>query len=239
MKNENDNENLISHLEALRETLLKCFISLGVVLPFMLYIAPRALNYFIKILIKDNDIQLNFFSPAEVFILQIKIAILMDFIVCFPYIAKKIWNFILPALYDNEKKFIKSTVFLSSSLFIFGVLFCLFLILPLIINFGMSFSNGNIHALFGISNVINLSLWLCLAFGIMFQMPLIANCLINLGIISYESLSNKRPYVVVILLILAAVLTPPDIVSQLLLFIPTYTLFEAGLLFSKKKVKND
>lgn len=230
-----DNETLISHLEALRETLLKCFISLGVVLPFTLFLAPKALDYLIKILIGNNNVTFNFFSPTEVFILQIKMAVVIDLVICFPYMAKKIWDFILPALYDNERKFIKSIVLISSTLFVCGVLFCLFLILPLIINFGMSFATGQIQAVFGISNVINLSLWLAVVFGLMFQMPLVTHSLIKSGIVDYETIADKRPYVVVGLLILAAVLTPPDVVSQVMLFIPTYALFELGLLFSRGK----
>ncbi|MBQ2644200.1 twin-arginine translocase subunit TatC [bacterium] len=89
-------------------------------------------------------------------------------------------------------------------------------------------------AVFGISNVINLSIGLALTFGLMFQVPLVTHFLIKFNIISYESIKSKRPYVIVILLVFAALLTPPDIVSQLFLFLPTYILFEAGLLFSKK-----
>lgn len=237
MENNQDNESLISHLEALRETLLKCLISFCIVLPFALFISPKALNYLIKILIGSHNITLNYFSPTEVFLLQIKMAVVIDLIISFPYIAKKIWNFILPALYEHEKKFIKSIVFTSSTLFISGVLFCIFFILPLIINFGISFANSNIQAVFGISNVINLSLWLAVVFGLMFQMPLITYSLIKWDIIDYSTIADKRPYVIVGLLTISAILTPPDVVSQVMLFIPTYGLFELGLLFSKKNNK--
>lgn len=231
---ENDNETLISHLEALRKTLLKCFISIGIILPFAFLISPKVLQFLIKILIGNNNIVFNFFSPVEVFIIQIKLALVIDIVICFPYIAKNLWDFILPALYDNEKKFIKSIVLYSSILFILGVAFCIFTILPLIINFGMSFSQGNIQAVFGISNVISLSLWLSVVFGLMFQTPLIVHSLIKSGIVDYKTIADKRRYVVIILLICAAVLTPPDIVSQVMLFIPAYLLFELGLLFSKR-----
>lgn len=103
----------------------------------------------------------------------------------------------------------------------------------------MSLATGNIQAVFGISNVMNLSLWLTIVFGLMFQMPLITYSLIKSGIIDYSTIADKRPYVVVILLILAAILTPPDVVSQVMLFIPTYALFELGLLFSKIRGKNE
>ncbi len=159
----------------------------------------------------------------------------MSIILAFPYILKQMWNFILPALYENERKFIKKIIILSSLLFALGVIFCICLILPLVINFAMSFADDNIRAMFGVSNIINLALWLGFAFGLMFQIPLITHLLIKWDILSYESISSKRPYVVVIILTIAALLTPPDIISQILLFLPTYLLFELGLIFSKGK----
>ena len=153
--------------------------------------------------------------------------------------AKKIWNFLLPALYDKEKMFIKSIVFSSSILFIFGVLFCIFLILPQLINFGMSFATQNINAVFGISNIVTISLWLSVVFGFMFQFPLITYSLIKSEIVSYDVIANKRPYVVAMLLIIAAILTPPDVISQVMLFVPTYLLFEIGLFFSKNICKKN
>lgn len=232
---EDKDASLINHLEELRNTLIKCFYAIGIVLPFAFWISPKVLNFLIRILIGNNDITLNYFAPTEVFILQIKLAFLLDIIVCFPYISKKIWDFILPALYEKEKKFIKSTVLTSFILFVTGVSFCILVILPLIINFGMSFAGDNIHAMFGISNIVSLALWLGFTFGLMFQVPIIVHYLIKWDILSYKMVSSKRPYVVVILLIGSALLTPPDIISQIFLFAPTYLLFEFGLLFSKSK----
>ena len=235
MTNQDNDESLIAHLEALRETLLKCLIVLGLVFPFMLFAAPKVLECLTDIIISDSNVTLNYFSPAEVFIIQIKTAAVLDLIVCFPYIAKKIWDFILPALYENERKFIKTTVLTSTTLFVSGVLFCIFFILPLIIKFGMSFSSSNIKAVFGISNIINLSLWMSISFGLMFQLPLITYSLIKSEIIPYESISDKRSYVIVGILIMAGILTPPDVVSQILLALPTYMLFELGLFFARRK----
>lgn len=236
---EDKDESIISHIEAFREMLLKCIKAVGILLIPMLLVAPKCLDIFIKLILRGNNIALNYFSPAEVFIIQIKFALVLDIIICFPYIAKQVWNFCVPALYDHERKFIKSIVFTSSALFILGSMFCLFVILPLIINFGMSFSTSNIQAVLGISNVVNLSLWLILSFGIMFQLPLITHALIKSEIVSYDTIKNSRPYVVVGLLIIAGILTPPDVVSQIMLFTPTYLLFELGLLFSRSKKKNE
>ena len=235
MTNQDNDESLIAHLEALRETILKCLLVLGLVFPFMLFASPKVLEWLTGIIISDSNISLNYFSPAEVFLIQIKTAAVLDLVVCFPYIAKKIWDFILPALYENERKFIKTTVLTSSFLFILGVLFCIFFILPLIIKFGMSFSSSNIKAVFGISNIINLSLWMSISFGLMFQLPLITYSLIKSDIIPYDSISDKRSYVIVGILIIAGILTPPDVVSQILLALPTYMLFEIGLFFARRK----
>ncbi len=239
MAEEEKDESLITHLEALRKTILKCLYSVAIVLPFAFYFSPKILNLFIKLLLRGNNITLNFFSPAEVFIIQIKLGVLISIIVCFPYIIKQLWDFILPALYDNERKFLKSLVIISSLLFCLGVIFCVFIILPLIINFGLSFQAENIQAVFRISEVINLALWLSLAFGLMFQLPVITFYLIKSGLVEYNSIANKRPYVVVGLLIIAGILTPPDIVSQVMLALPSYLLFEGGLLFAKLNGKKD
>ena len=105
----------------------------------------------------------------------------------------------------------------------------------MIIKFGLSFSSSNIKAVFGISNIINLSLWMSISFGLMFQLPLITYSLIKSDIIPYESISDKRSYVIVGILIMAGILTPPDVVSQILLALPTYMLFELGLFFARRK----
>lgn len=126
---------------------------------------------------------------------------------------------------------------ISSGLFIIGILFCLFFILPLLINFGISFATPDIQAVFGISNVITMALWLSIVFGLMFQFPLITYALIRSDIASYTTVCQKRPYVFVGILIVAALLTPPDVVSQLMLTTPTYLLFEAGLFFAKIRGK--
>ena len=230
---EDSGESLISHLEALRETLLKCIISLCIVLPVSLWLAPKFLNWFIDILTGGSRVAFNFFSPMEVFLIQLKTAFVLDVVICFPYIAKKIWDFILPALYEHEKIFIKKIVFASTGLFAAGAAFCLFILMPLVVKFGMSFSTPNLNPVFGLSNIIGLSLVMALAFGVMFQIPLITIALIRAGIVSYDTVSNLRPYIIVVILILAAIFTPPDVVSQLMLGIPTYLLFEAGLFFAK------
>ena len=228
------NKALLVHLEALRSTLIKCLSALGICFLPCFFVAPYVLDILCIFIKRKIDLPLNFFAPMEVFILQIKLAFMLDALICFPYMAKKIWNFLLPALYAHERKFIGSLVFASSILFIAGVSFCLLFILPLIMQFALSFATNNLKPMFGIAHVCSLCFGLSIVFGIVFQFPLIVCALIHSNIITYQTLKNKRPYVFVGILILSAFLTPPDIVSQVLLALPSYALFELGLLFSHR-----
>ena len=234
---EDKDESLIQHLEALRSMLIHCFVALAVGLVPMFLLAPYCMDGLIAIMIGNNEVSLNYFSPMEVFILQIKIAVVLDLVICFPYIARQLWKFVLPALYDNERRFVRSIVLSSTLLFVLGAAFCIFFILPLIINFGVSFATGNIQATLGVSNIISLALWLAVVFGLMFQFPLITYSLIRSGIASYGAVKAKRPYILIGILIIAALLTPPDVVSQIMLATPTYLLFEAGLYCARKRDK--
>lgn len=225
---------LISHLEALRSVLIKSFIALGIGLVPMFILAPYALDLLSQRIIEESHVTLHYFSPMEVFILQLKLAALFDILLCFPFIAFQIWHFILPALYDKERKFIRSIVCLSSVLFVLGVIFCLIVCFPLIVQFGVSFSSATIQPVFSVSNIVSLAIWLSLSFGCMFQLPLITFSLIKSGIVSYDAVARKRPYVLVGILVIAALLTPPDIISQVILACPTYILFESGLFCARK-----
>lgn len=227
-------ETVIQHLEAFRQMLLKCLSALAIGIIPMFFAAPYAMDMIMAVIMGQNEVVLNYFAPMEVFILQIKTALVLDIVLCFPYLAKQIWNFVVPALYEHERQFIRSIILSSSGLFVIGVLFCLFLILPMVIRFGLSFVSDHLQPLFGIGNILSLTLWLSVVFGVMFQFPLITYALIRTHIVSYDTVKTKRAYVFVGILILSAFLTPPDIVSQLMLTFPTYGLFELGLFCGKK-----
>ena len=238
MSSKQDQEaTLISHLEALRRALLRSIVALAIGIVPLFLVSPYVLDWFCKQIALQGGVTLHYFSPMEVFLLQLKISALLDCVLFSPYIAWIAWNmwqFVLPALYDNEKRFIRSIVALTSMLFIAGVAFCLIVCFPLIVQFGMSFASTTLQPVFNISNLVTLALWLSLAFGCMFQFPLVTYALIRAGIVSYETVCSKRPYVVVAILLFAALLTPPDIISQLLLGAPTYLLFETGLLAARR-----
>jgi sec-independent protein translocase protein TatC len=225
---------LISHLEALRRALIRSLVALAVGIVPLFLVSPYVLDWFCEQIKLQGGISLHYFSPMEVFLLQLKISALLDCVLFSPYIAWNIWQFVLPALYEKEKRFVRSIVGLTSFLFVAGVAFCLLVCFPLIVEFGMSFAGESLTPVFGVSNLVSLALWLSLAFGCMFQFPLVTYALIRGGIVSYETVCDKRPYVVVGILAVAALLTPPDVVSQLILGAPTYLLFEAGLFAARR-----
>jgi len=225
---------LVSHLEALRRALLRSFAFLGIGIVPLFLASPYVLDWFCRQLTLQGIATLHYFSPMEVFVLQLKIAALLDCVVCSPAIAWNFWQFVLPALYDRERRFVRSIACLTSALFVAGVAFCLVVCFPLVVRFGMSFAGDTLQPVFGVSNLVSLALWISLAFGCMFQFPLVTYALVRAGVVSYETVCNKRPYVLVGILLLAALLTPPDIVSQLILGVPSYALFEVGLLAARR-----
>ncbi len=230
-----EEQNLLFHLKALRQVLLKCLTALAFGLIPMFGLAPFSLKAFISFLTQNTALTLNYFTPMEVFILELKLAALLDVAICFPYLARQIWLFVAPALYENERRLALRLIASGSFLFMFGLGFGLFGMMPLLMRFGLSFGYSTLQPMFGVGNIISLSLHISFIFGLMFQFPLITFALIKNGILTAQAVKNKRPYMVVTILVLSALLTPPDIISQLMLFVPTYALFEAGLFFATRK----
>ena len=222
-------QTFIQHLEALRSMLIHSVAAVAVLTPAGFYLAPKFIDFLIKNSLPQGIAKLHYFSPMEVFVIQLKAGLVIAFVLAFPYVVLQVRKFILPALYEHERKFLGLLVVLATGLFVFGAVFCVFVIMPLIMNFSAAFATSQLEATLGLSSFINLSAGLMLAFGLMFQIPLAVLTGIKFGLVSVDMLKNARPYIIVGILILAAIFTPPDIVSQLMLGVPTWLLFEAGV----------
>ena len=227
-------EPLVVHLEALRKTLIACIVATGVLLPFSYWASPYVIDFLIKQCIPENVGSLHYFAPMEVFWTQLNLSLILAMFLAYPWNMWQIWKFLLPALYKEEIKALKFWLISSSVLFICGVAFCVYFIMPIIMGFSGSFSTDGIKPIIGLQNFLGLAGWLMLAFGLMFQAPIIVLLAVRFGLTTSEALREKRPYVIVAILFLAALLTPPDVVSQLLLGIPTWLLFEVGLVIASK-----
>jgi sec-independent protein translocase protein TatC len=226
-------QSFLDHLEELRRTLFKCLAAVSVLYLPAFFASPHVMQGIISWAAPPQMDGFNYFAPLEVFILRLKLALVLALATSFPYCLWQVWRFLLPALYDNERKVLKWWVLASSLLFIFGTVFCFAFILPLVMNFSLSFASDVIKPVIGLGHFLTLSGWLMLAFGVMFQFPLAVMLGVRFGFVKKSFLQDKRPYVLVLILIISAFLTPPDVISQLMLAAPTYLLFEFGLLFSK------
>ncbi|WPR71584.1 twin-arginine translocase subunit TatC [Flavobacterium sp. NG2] len=161
------------------------------------------------------------------------ICILAGFILAFPYILWEIWKFIGPALYENEKKNAKIFIFFSSLLFFLGVLFGYFVIIPMSVNFVATFTVSDVVLnQFTLNSYIGMVKTSVIAGGLFFELPIIIYFLTKLGLVTPNFLRNYRKYAIVLVLIVAAIVTPPDVVSQTIVAIPMLLIYEASIFLS-------
>ncbi|GAV19216.1 sec-independent protein translocase protein TatC [Mariprofundus micogutta] len=178
---------------------------------------------------------LVFLNAPDVFFTYLKIALVLSLFVTAPVTLYQFWAFVAPGLYSHEREAFVAYFFGSLALLLAGGAFAFYVVFPLVFEFFLSFSTDTIQAMPAVKEYLSLTLKLLFAFGISFQIPIIIMLLIRLGIANVESLTDKRRYVIVWTFVFAAILTPPDIISQVLLGIPMLLLYEAGLLMARMK----
>jgi sec-independent protein translocase protein TatC len=163
----------------------------------------------------------------------VKIAVMMAFLIVLPYVLYQAWAFVAPGLYSHEKKLVLPLVIASTLLFIMGIAFCYFFVFGVVFSFVNRIAPKSISVAPDIEQYLNFVLTMFLAFGVTFEVPIAVVLLARMGIVTIEQLKGARPYFVVGAFIIAAVVTPPDVVSQLLLAIPMCLLYELGLIAAK------
>jgi len=176
---------------------------------------------------------------AEQFLLSIKVAFLLGFAVAFPYIFWEIWRFIKPGLYKNEKSAARGIVFYCSFLFTLGILFGYFIIAPFAISFlgNYSLSSQIDIQSTSISSYTNYIFLFCIPTGIVFQLPIFVYFFSRIGLLTPEFMRKYRKHAIILILLLAAVITPPDVVTQFLIGIPLFFLYEISIYISKRTNK--
>jgi len=226
---------LINHLIELRTRLLRSVV--GILLVF------ASLYYFSNDLYLIVSEPLRAFLPegssmiatdvASPFFTPFKLTLMTSVFIAMPYVLFQIWGFIAPALYDQEKRLAFPLLFSSIILFYLGMAFAYFVVFPLVFGFFTSAAPEGVTVMTDISRYLDFVLKLFFAFGLAFEIPIAIIILVAAGITTTQSLSEKRPYLVVACFVIGMLLTPPDVISQTLLAVPMWMLFEVGVLFSK------
>ncbi len=178
-----------------------------------------------------SPIQTAYFtSPSQAFSVRIKLSIFMGIFASAPIVFYQFWRFIVPGLTRREAGNVFWAVLFTSLFFFLGSVFCYFIVVPLSIQFFLGFQTSKLVPLINIGDYISFVAWSVLAFGLIFELPVVSFFLGKLGLLSAGFLSKGRRYAVVLILIVSAILTPPDVFSQILMAIPLYVLYELSIL---------
>lgn len=223
---------LSEHLEELRTRLIRSLIALGVGTGVCYNWAESIYNELLRPLLVNlpGNSRLIFTELTEAFLTYLKVAIWGGFVIASPVIFYQIWRFVSPGLYRKERKVVLACTGWSTAGLLGGMAFGYFVAIPRVFTFFLSFGRSLIVPMPSMKESLSLILRLLMIFGVMFELPLIMYLLGRAGIITPLLLRKGRKLAVVGVLLLAAVLTPPDVVSQLLIALPLYALFEAGIL---------
>jgi sec-independent protein translocase protein TatC len=223
------------HLEELRKRIIICLIAIGIGFVISYGFAQEIYALLAKPLEKTLPSQstLIFTNPTEAFLTYLKTAVISGFFLAIPIILYQVWKFVAPGLYNREKTYIVPFVISSSVLFIGGALFGYFFVFPLGFKFLMGFASDSIHALPSMREYFNLATKLLIAFGIVFETPIFIFFLAKIGIVNYKMLCKYRKYALIISFILGAILTPPDIFTQVMMALPLIILYEVSVLITR------
>ncbi|MDB5935472.1 MAG: Sec-independent protein translocase protein TatC [Massilia sp.] len=227
-------ETFISHLVELRDRLVKASIGIALIcVALMICPGPAQIYDFIArpmiaaLPVGSKMIATGVIAP---FLVPMKVTLVIAFILALPWVFYQLWAFVAPGLYTHEKKLVLPLVVSSSLLFMGGVAFCYFFVFGRVFKFIGDFAPSSIAVTPDIENYLDFVMSMCLAFGATFEVPVVVVILVRMGIVSVAKLKEVRPYAVVGAFVIAAIVTPPDIVSQLALALPMCLLFELGLM---------
>ncbi|HKX77601.1 MAG TPA: twin-arginine translocase subunit TatC [Novosphingobium sp.] len=228
---------LLDHLIELRGRLLRCVLALGVAFAVCLYFAGDIFGFLVRPLTEafpPGEGKLVYTKLYEAFFVELKVALFAAFFVSFPVIANQLWAFIAPGLYAKEKRAFLPFIIATPILFVSGAALAYYVVMPTAFHWFLGFEGNagglKLEALPGTADYLALVMQFILAFGISFLLPVFLLLLNRAGIVSRAQLAGARRYVIVGIFIVAAVLTPPDVVSQLMLAAPLLVLFEGSLL---------
>ena len=238
---EQEEGSFVSHLIELRTRLIHILIGILVIFLPLMPFANDIYSYLAQPLLVHmpagtSMVAIDVISP---FLTPLKLTIMLSLFISIPWILYQVWIFVSPALYEREQKMAIPLVVSSTGLFYTGMLFAYFVVLPLIFQFITATAPEGVSVMTDISKYLDFILTLFFAFGLAFQIPVATFLLVSAKVTTAEKLAEKRPYIIVGTFILGMLLTPPDVISQTLLAVPMWLLFEVGLLLSKRFSANE
>ena len=249
---ESSNAPIMEHLIELRTRIIRSLIAFLVTMSLSFYFADDIFNFLSLPIISllasnDQNTELIYTGLQQGFMVHIKISIFSGFLLAFPFISFQLWRFVAPGLYKNEKSAFLPFLIASPILFIIGAAFAFYVVMPLAFDFLLNFQQNQgdglvdilkIKYLGSINEYLSLTMAFIVAFGLCFQLPVLLTLLGKVGLISSSGLARFRKYAVVSILIVAALVTPPDVITQIILFSVVYTLYEISI-FLVRKVENN
>ncbi len=231
-----DAQPLVSHLIELRSRLLKSLCAILLVFSCLFYFANDIYSLVAAPLLEQLPSSSTMIATevAAPFLVPFKLVLFAAVFISMPYLLIQIWGFVAPGLYQQEQRFVRPLIISSIFLFYTGIAFAYFIVFPLIFSFFNAVTPEGIAVMTDMSKYLDFVLKIFFAFGLAFEVPVATTLLIWSGFTSAEILKQNRGYVIVIAFVVGMLLTPPDVVSQMLLALPIWLLFEAGLFFSLK-----
>jgi sec-independent protein translocase protein TatC len=228
-------DTFISHLMELRDRLLRGLGALAIVLVCLLPWASELYDLLANPMMHALPEGTKMIATGVItpFLVPVKVALMVAFIIVLPYLLFQAWSFVAPGLYAHEKRLVLPLVVASTLLFLLGIAFCYFFVFGVVFDFVHKIAPKSISVAPDIENYLNFVLTMFLAFGVTFEVPIVVVLLVRMGMVSLQQLRDIRPYFVVGAFVVAAIVTPPDVISQFLLAIPMWLLFEVGLIAAR------
>ena len=234
-----------AHLEELRKRIITCFIAVGIGFAISYGFKEKLFQILVQPLLRvmKNGETLIFTGLPEAFFTYLKVALLSGLMLAAPVIIYQFWMFVVPGLYDREKRLMLPIIFLSSFFFVGGSLFGYFIVFPWGFKFFLGFADEHIRALPSMKEYLGFSAKLLLAFGLVFELPLVITFLAKLGLVSVDFLKKNRKYALLLFFAGAAILTPPDVVTQIMMALPLMLLYEISIIgariFGRPKIESE
>ena len=238
---DDDEQPLLSHLLELRKRILRALLAVGIAFVPLMYFANEVYTFVAAPLMANLPENSTMIATevASPFLTPLKLAAYGAVFITVPFILHQLWAFVAPGLYLREKKFTVPLLVSSIFLFYLGMVFAYFLVFPLVFGFMNAIIPDGVTWMTDINSYLSFVIKLVIAFGIVFEIPIATLLIVITGISTPESIAKKRPYVIVGCFFVGMLLTPPDVISQILLAIPAWLLFEAGILMAKLIKKGD